>query len=168
MVVEKIRSAIGSALGGVGGGKGFPRDLAWADFNTTDVAVVTDSYRKLGEMQVPAQQSYQFGYGSANQERNQGFLYHDVTDTAGAALNGLYRLVVETANDITKGIVAERRTEVLRTTSGTGLDGIPLPLQGPTASEDQKLSVYYLGDAAGSVDSTQTATIPVTAYFGGI
>jgi len=163
--LKEQAAKIGMGVGAVTG-KGFPRTLTVADIMSADVAVATGKFNKLGEFQIPAQQGYEWGYGSAAQPENQGYLYVSLKIAAGTQVEGKLRLVVSDANETKKVVIYEERTEVLRGSTTDKTQKVPLPRTGPRASEDDKLILELQPDSAVTVATTaSTLLLPVTGYF---
>jgi hypothetical protein len=164
---DEIKSKLGGVAGLVGGKAGFNKTLTVADFMSAPVAVVTDKFTKFGEYVIPAQQAYEFGYGSASQPENQGYLYVSLLTDLAVAIEGKLRLVVSDANEMTLTTVYEERTEVLKGSTTLKTQKVPLPKMGPTAKENDKLLIYIKSDSAVTISNTaSTILVPATAHFG--
>ena len=164
---DEIKGKLGGVASLIGGKAGFPKTLTVADFMAAPVAVVVDKFNKFGEFVVPAQQAYEFGYGSASQPENQGYLYISLLTMSAVQIEGKLRLIVSDANEMKQTVVYEERTEVLRGSTTLKTQKIPLPKIGATLKENDKMLLYIDPDSAVTISSTaSTILVPATAHFG--
>lgn len=175
-ILSQITGALSNNLKSIGGSKkktGFKRVLNLSDFNiTANVSLVNDDYKKIGYKTVPAQQQMNFGFGSEAQPDNQGYIYFRIDHTNGTQIDGTVRLVVSNAQETTKDVVAELRTENLAGSTTDRNQMVPLPeTLAPrlgVAQEDDQLQILFQADAASKTldyDGTNTKLlIPVTIY----
>lgn len=133
--------------------------------------IIAGVYNRIGAYTVPAQQQFAFGYGSAAQSMNQGYLYVELIDAAVAAMPGNVRLVQENATGTRKIVVFEEREEVLHGALADRQLKVALPeqVQFPLIGEDSNLVIEYLPDAALALAADldhdgSTVYIPVTVY----
>lgn len=133
--------------------------------------IIAGVYNRIGAYTVPAQQQFAFGYGSAAQSMNQGYLYVELIDAAVAAMPGNVRLVQENATGTRKIVVFEEREEVLHGALADRQLKVALPEQAqfPLIGEDSNLVIEYLPDAALALAADldhdgSTVYIPVTVY----
>lgn len=167
---SNLREAVGQALGGgTGGGNVFNEDLNWNEFKLdSDPSLVTDDYKKIGELVAPWQQYLKWGYGNPNQPENQGFAYLDLMSDSSTNEDGNCRFMVTNANDVSKGIVFTRRSETLRNTRTEYADGVPMPETSIKAQPQEKLIIKVKGDSAVTLDNDYvSAVLPVTRYMKG-
>jgi len=183
---------LGGLLGGIIPGTNAPAKTAnvfkkilshadwWDSSLETDttnhyIAVKAGVWATIGRFQVPAQQAYHFGFGSAAFPDNQGYLYmaiYDDTVTDSVVENGAVRLVQKNANGTVILTVAEFRTEQLRGSVSDRSQQIALPeqTQFPFVGEDSYLELQFKADASDNIVATAIGTaagadiwnIPVT------
>lgn len=123
----------------------------------------------IAEFQVPPQQTYRYGYGSASREANQGYLFVDLKDdaTSPANISGKVRLVQEDANGLNKKVVFEEQADVLNGDQSDRQQKIPLPEQVnfPLVGEDSylKIEFYPVASSPGNLSySNSTIYVPTT------
>jgi hypothetical protein len=150
---------------------GFLRTLTAGDFmdtaTPTDVTATAGTYVPLGDgtddgYAVPAQQAYQWGYGSVD-SRNQGFIYVVLKDdtTTPADEDGMLRLQVADANQMGVQTVFEQRTEELDGDANDINKRLPLPATGRIAREDDLLIIRFKADTTDVIQPDQsTIRIP--------
>lgn len=130
---------------------------------TATTAVVAGTYNKLGERKIEAGESLSIGFGQqSGQESAQGRIFIDVRDngvTPGLVINGTVRLQVYSPQNRPLVILGEWRTETLRTGSGDRTKQIPLPEDIYSLTEDKKLVLEYMPDAAQTVGKTNTVIL---------
>lgn len=155
---------IGALVPAAVAGKEFYKVLTEDDFmGTSNVTVYSGKWNKIGDFIVPAQNRYRFGYGSAAQPDNQGYLYIFLKDPAGNEVKGKVRLAVADYNERTVTNAFEDRSDVLHGSQTDRKQMRPLPDTKVTASEDMRLQIYFNPDSDGTVSYTQTVmTIPTT------
>lgn len=123
----------------------------------------------IAEYQIPPQQTYRYGYGTAQREANQGYLFVDLKDDASSPANisGKVRLVQEDANGLNKKVVFEEQADVLNGSESDRTQKIPLPEQinFPQVGEDSymKVEFYPVASSPGSLSySNSTIYVPTT------
>lgn len=126
-----------------------------------DVAVTTGSFHKIGEYKVEAGEMVSLGYGqNETQEGAPGRIYIDLKDDANAEMNGLLRFAAHSPQGRPLKIMAEYRTETLRTDLSNRTLQVPFPSTNfPYLSEDKKLVVEFLPDASGTVSKANSKII---------
>jgi len=197
---ENLQNLVGGLLGGGGnGGVGTLSGPATSAFKKTltkselwDTALETASgkiqcsttkWTPVGRYQVPAQEVYRAGYGSAADPDNQGFMcfqYFDDTATNSDVEHGLVRIVIRNRAGTKTIVVAEFRTDEFGSLSDRKLK-MPLPEQTqlPAVGEDSYIEVQFMPDAAATivknaigtptgapkfVPETTLMVLPVTVY----
>ena len=124
---------------------------------------IAGQYVKLGERKIEAGEALSIGFGQqSGQESAQGRIFIDVRDNAaspGAVINGTIRLQVYSPQNRPLVILGEWRTETLRTGSGDRTKQIPLPEDIYQLTEDKKLVLEYMADAAQTVGKTNTIVL---------
>lgn len=141
--------------------------VAGADTNTT-MTSKANWYRMGKGFVVPAQQTLHFGYGSAQEPDNQGYLYIQIQDDAPAAMAGKVRLVQANAQETVKYVVAEYN---LASTHGSVTNkamqiALPEQSQYPLVGEDSLLWLEVKSDDDTMVldHSLCEVYVPVTIY----
>ena len=164
----------------------FQRVLSHADWWKTALETASGSiscpagkWTRIGEFTIPAQQKIRFGYGSAVQPMNQGYLHialYDDTATNSELEDGLVRLIQMNANETQLQTVYEGRTENLRGDVNDKNKMIALPERTDVpenlVGEDCKLAIEFKADSADSLVKTAIGTaaakdiwnIPVSVY----
>jgi hypothetical protein len=130
---------------------------------TATTAAIAGQYVKLGERKIEAGESLSIGFGSqSGQESAQGRIFIDIRDNGtspGLVINGTVRLQVYSPQNRPLVILGEWRTETLRTGSGDRTKQIPLPEDIYSLTEDKKLVLEYMADAAQTVGKTNTIVL---------
>lgn len=169
---DLVERAKGVALG-AGRGAGFAKMLTAKDFMTDDAEAKAGKFNKIGEMVIPAQQQYEWGYGIAGQPENQGYIYMDLKDDQGTPVQveGTIRLCVSDANEEMVRPIYTNRTEPLRGSQTDKTMKVPLPRTPPRLSEDDKMIIQIDPDVdqiTQKVSKTNsTLNLPVTNYYVG-
>lgn len=141
--------------------------VAGADTDTT-MTSKANWYRMGKGFVVPAQQTLHFGYGTAEQPDNQGYLYILIKDDAPANMAGKVRLVQSNAQETVKYVVSEYN---LASTHGSVTNkamqiAFPEQEQFPMVGEDSLLWVEVKSDDDTMVLDVSISEIyvPVTIY----
>lgn len=125
---------------------------------TTTVAV--GQFNKLGERKIEAGESISIGFGSqSGQEAAQGRIFMDIRDSGvspGAQIKGTVRLQVYSPQNRPLVILGEWRTETLASGSGDRTKQVPLPEDIYSITEDKKIVLEFMPDAAATVGKTNT------------
>lgn len=178
-MVGMLGNLLGMGAGAAGGrtkGKAFRTTLNNADFTgiaTADKTTVAGTWTEIGYFTVPAQTTARVGFGNANLQINQGFIYFRLdVDTAGGTqvTDGSLRLVHSNAEGTSRDVVFQ---ESLTRLSGSQTDRnsqIPIPevTSFPVLGEDSRLILEVKTVAARVIDYDGTNTIiriPVTRYL---
>lgn len=132
-----------------------------AKFMAADVAVSAGVFTKIGSYQVSAGELVSLGYGAnESQEGSPGRIYVDVRDNTvspGAKKDGILRISVWSPQDRPLKVLAEFRTETLRTDAVNRTLQVPLPSSAfPFVTKDKKIVVEYKSDVATTVSATNT------------
>lgn len=140
------------------------RSAMTADTLLKDTTVTAGQYHVIGEFKVEAGQLIRLGYGSNDsQEGANGRLYLDLKDNSaspGVAIDGVVRFTVHSPQGRPIRILAEYRTETLRTDKSNRTLQIPFAANNfPYISEDKKLIVEFKPDANGTVGKVNTDLI---------
>ena len=164
---------------------GFPSSFTVADGDsgyTTSALVralieagtATGIYNLVWQKTVPAQQVIRWGSGSANQQRNQGYVYFYALDVGTGFENGLLRLQVANATETRVTTVAELYTATLHTTTTTVVGAVPTDISNmrplpeavnfPAAGEDSLLQLMFKTQVATTTVDACDFSIPVTIF----
>jgi len=134
----------------------------------------TAGFTLIWQRTVRAQTIVQFGSGTGNQQRNQGFMHFFALDVGTDFEEGALRLVISNGQTTENKTIIEMNTQRLHTTVPTTAitatptdinDMVPLPEQWiKAAGEDSLLQLFFSTRIPGTtVDACQFA-IPVTTY----
>lgn len=145
------------------GARAFRTTLVKGDLiDAASVALVTTDYVVLGKLQVEAKTIRGFGY-SVDGSDELGNIYFAPKTAAAVAINGYVRLIHQDANGVRKFVVWEGRTENLSLGATDPRLRVKLPALSPCVGEDGYLVLEMKGDAADTVDKTQS-TIYVDSF----
>ena len=133
----------------------YPNAGAKTTLNETDFDMGGDDGTKaikageenvIGEFTVPPQEVYRWGYGSPQDERNQGFAYADIQDDAGNEIPGTMWLVQTDAPGDNRKVIARLDADTLRGNISDTNTQIPLPEQGdqPFVGQNSKLRLVFV------------------------
>lgn len=177
-----ILSGAGKGFGGIfgAGGKGFQKDLKQEDFTgvaTADVQLTYHEWVLVGYYTIPAQQEVRVGYGNANQQFNQGYVYLRLDSSSGAC-KGKVRIKIESANGERSDMIGEWELQSLAGDKNDKNKMIALPEDMRfTAREDDKILIEIRNDDGSAWTPTGTIIdfddadnyikIPITAYYTG-
>lgn len=127
------------------------------------VSCMAGQFTKLGERKIEAGEELSIGYGLHDgQESAQGRIFADLRDNAatpGAEVNGVFRLQVYTPQNRPMVILAEYRTETLRTGSGDRTKQVPLAESSYLLTEDKKLVLEFMPDETATIGKTNSKII---------
>ena len=139
-----------------------------------EAGTASASFHKIWEMTVPAQQIIRWGTGSANQQRNQGFMSFNALDVGTGFEEGIVRLVVANARETRVVVVREVNTQRLHTVTTTAIGAVPvdinemvaLPEQmgSPAVGEDSKLQIWFKSTIPTTTVDSAGFSIPATIY----
>jgi len=132
------------------------------------------SFHLIWQMTVPAQQIIRWGSGSANQQRNQGFMSFNALDVGTGFEEGIVRLVVSNARETRTVVVREVNTQRLHTVTTTLIGAVPtdinnmvaLPEQlgSPAVGEDSLMQIWFKTTQATTTVDSAGFSIPATIY----
>jgi hypothetical protein len=131
------------------------------------VALAAGTFTKIGQWVTPAQNHYGMGYGDqTGQQNSRGRIYIDLKDNGvapGVNIDGVFRIQAVDANDSPIGVVAEYRTEKLRSDIADPQKQISFPEHGLFLSEDNKFIFEVKADAAATLSKANSkALVDVT------
>ena len=137
----------------------FPRTATLSEFTNVQTDVKANTFQKIYEYVVPAQQGIRYGKGAiVNGVDDRGTLILVLKDNNGNAISGWVRLAYVDANEINKRVVMEERTEVLEA-------GLPLGETPPGVKEDSKLIIEFKPDSDAKISPVKSkGQIPLTIY----
>lgn len=145
----------------------FNRDFGTANFDTFGGDTQVGKQIEIGRFTVPASTEYAWGYGSADNPANQGYLYVKIMSDAGNQVHGKLTLVQESPTERGQTVVASFDTERLDASKSDSQLQVPLPEQisKPLVTQDSSLALYFNANTAETIDETATDVIfPVTEY----
>jgi hypothetical protein len=146
----------------------YNRDFNTGDFDSFGGDTQSGKFIEVGRFKVPASTEYAWGYGSADNPENQGYLYVDLQDGSSNQIEGTIQLVQESATGRQKVVVAEYDTNRLDSSKSDRTNMVPLPEQvdKPKVGQDSYLVLYFDGSSGGNtIDSGNSECIfPVTEY----
>lgn len=132
-------------------------------------AVVAGQFNKLGERKIEAGEELSVGYGQQDgQESAQGRIFADIRDNAaspGAVVPGVFRLQVYSPQNRPMFILGEWRTETLSTGSGDRTKQVPLKEDQYLLTEDKKLVLEFMPDAAATIGKVNTKILLDTTEY---
>jgi len=133
-----------------------------------------NTFHLIWQMTVPAQQIIRWGSGSANQQRNQGFMSFNALDVGTGFEEGIVRLVVSNARETRTVVVREVNTQRLHTVTTTLIGSVPtdinqmvaLPEQSgsPAVGEDSLMQIWFKTTQATTTVDSAGFSIPATIY----
>ena len=130
-----------------------------------NVSLVSGDFNLVTYYTVQAQEKATFGWGSAAQPVNQGYMYLQFQTSVPAAIDGPTRLVLEDAHgaQIPGGVVLEEQsTRLDGSTTDRDLQ-VPLPQWSLFATEDSRLAVRMDPTATATVEQdNSTVQLPIT------
>jgi len=134
----------------------------------------TAGFTLIWQRTVRAQTIVQFGSGSGNQQRNQGFAHFFALDVGTGFEEGLLRLVIANAQTTENKTIIEVNTQRLHTTTPTTAitatptdinDMVPLPEQFiKAAGEDSLLQLFFSTRIPTTTVDACEFSIPITTY----
>lgn len=138
-----------------------------------NTAVTTPSL--IWRYTVPAQQALRWGFGSPNQQRNQGFMHFASLDAGSGFEEGLLQLRISNARQTSVFIVAEFYSSSLHTVTNTSAatarptdinakQPLPEQIRYPKVREDSYLELWFVTREAAAVVDVVDFSIPVTVY----
>ena len=136
-------------------------------------------WTRIWEKTVPAQQAFRWGYGNANQPRNQGYMWFASMDSGTDWTVGVLRLIQENARGTLRYVVAEIPDSQLHASIAAGAGvvmtaaalidqnqmlALPEKIEFPLVGEDSKLALDYKTITAATTADECDFSLPVTAY----
>lgn len=130
-----------------------------------------DGWHRIAEFVVPAQESYRWGYGKADNADNQGYMYVELNDGADTQWEGQIRLIQANAQETNIVPVFEDDLSTLDGSKTDKTQQVPLPeqVQQPRVGRDSKLALEIRHDNYEDVDgevseANSDVILPVTVY----
>jgi len=114
-----------------------------------EAGTASASFHLIWQMTVPAQQIIRWGSGSANQQRNQGFMSFNACDIGTGFEEGIVRLVVSNAR---------------QTTDINNMVALPEQLGSPAVGEDSLMQIWFKTTQATTTVDSAGFSIPATIY----
>lgn len=145
----------------------FSREFNVSDFDSFGGDVTAGKWTEMGRFRIPSDTEYSWGFGTAKNPSNQGYLYVDLQNGTPAAVEGQIRFVVESSTGRRTEVVADYDTEKLDASKSNREQMVPLPEQvgSSLASEDAYLVVKMNPDADDTINAANSdVIIPVTEY----
>lgn len=134
----------------------------------------TSGFTLIWQRTVRAQTIVQFGSGTGNQQRNQGFMHFFALDVGTGFEEGVLRLVIANAQQTEIKTLIEVNTQRLHSTVSTSAitatptdinDMVPLPEQwARAAGEDSLLQLFFSTRIATTTVDACEFSIPMTTY----
>lgn len=149
--------------------RSFNRDFNPSDFDSFGGDTQPGKYIEIASFTVPASTEYAYGYGSAENPENQGYLYVDLQTSTPSAVDGTIRLAMESPTGRNTEVVADYDTTRLDASKSDKAQMVPLPEQvsAPLVTQDSSL-VLYFNDAGGASSTISQADsdmiLPMTEY----
>lgn len=124
---------------------------------TGDIALVTGQYNRLGQYVVQAGEQISVGFGALSGMDNAiGRIFAVFNTAATAEIKGKVRLSIYSPQDRPMRIIGEWRTEALNTNATDRTKQTPLPEGIELVTEDKKIVLEFLPDAAATLAKAQT------------
>lgn len=147
----------------------FSREFNVGDFDEFGGDVTAGKYVEISRFRVPANTEYSWGYGSAANAENQGYLYVDLRNnaTTPAKVEGTIRFTVESSTGRNTEVVADFDTERLDATKSDRGSMVPFPEQvgSAVASEDAYMTIRMSPNVSDTiVAGNSDVIIPATEY----
>lgn len=143
----------------------FPRNFNVDNFDTFGGDVTAGKFTEVARFKVPAGTEYWFGYGSAKNPENQGYLYVDLKNGSSAAVEGTIRFTIQSETGRREQVIADFDTTKLDASKSDRTQQVPLPSQKSKAyaTQDSFLVVKMNPASNGTVSSANSEVIvPVT------
>lgn len=122
--------------------------------NAATVTLVKDTYVKIGQVVVAADERLGMGFGGANQQDTaNGRIFCDFKDNSGTpvAIEGMFRIEMESSQDMPIGsqpIVIDVDINTINQGAGNRTEQIAFPFENVLLSKDKKFSFYIKNTAA--------------------
>jgi hypothetical protein len=122
-----------------------------------DIVLSAGQYNKLGQYVVQAGEQISIGYGSQGGMDNAvGRIYAMLNTSVPAEIKGKLRLSIYSPQDRPMRIIWEMRTEALNTVATDRTKQTPLPESIELVTEDKKIVLEFLPDAAATLSKAQS------------
>lgn len=153
--------------------KSFNRDFGTADFDSFGGETQPGKEIEIARFTVPASTEYSWGYGAAENEANQGYLYVDLrgddedADGTPDPINGSLILAQETPTGRGRDIVAEYDTTRLSASKSDRNSMVALPEQvgHDLVTQDSSVALYLDANSADTiVEGNCDVIFPMTEY----
>ena len=153
--------------------RAFDRDFGTDDFHEFDGETQPGKNVQIGKFTVPASTEYSWGYGSAENPENQGYLYVDIQlDTSGdgaadTQASGSIMFAQESPTGRGYEVVAEYDLSRLDASKSdrNQMVAVPEQVSPDLVTKDSHLTVYVNANEAGQVMADASDVImPVTEY----
>lgn len=132
------------------------------EFLSSDVAVTTNAYHRIGSYQVRAGERITLGHGQSNAFSDAiGRIFADIKDNAStpANLDGKLRFVVNSPQDQHKKTLVEFNTRKLRSDINDPTKQLPLAEFNTGVKEDSKLVIEFKPERDATVSATNTTML---------
>lgn len=165
---DEISRVLGTSKDAAGG-QAFQRSFKNGDFDDgVGGDVEATQFRTIASYQVPAGTELAWGYGSATNEANQGYIYALTQNATPAEVTGTLRLAYASTTQRGIEVVWDGNEEELHGDKSDRSMKKPLPeqVQKPVQQQDEYLLVQFKTDGgADTIDGANTdLAIPVTEY----
>ena len=147
--------------------KSFNRDFNADDFDEFGGDVKEGAWVELARFTVPAKTEYSWGYGSAENPENQGYLYIDLQTSTPSAVDGTIRFLQRSATGRGSEVIADFDTSRLDASKSDKALMVPFPEQvgHDLVVQDSHLTVELESDTDATIDANESEVIvPVTEY----
>ena len=134
----------------------------------------TAGFTKIWERTVRAQTIVNFGSGTGNQQRNQGFMHFFALDVGTGFEEGQLRLVIANAQETETKTILDQNTQRLHTTTATtAITATPTDINNmvalpesflKSAGEDSLLQLWFSTRIATTTVDACEFSIPITTY----
>lgn len=147
----------------------FQRKFSTGDFDSFGGTAVDGEFSTIATYTVPAGTEISWGYGSAKNEANQGYIYALIQDTTPAEVNGVLRLAQTNPTGRRTEVVADFDTEELSGSRTDRSQKQPLPEQvdKPLVTQDSRIMVQFRQTTGSNVDISEPdsdVSMPITEY----
>jgi len=145
------------------------RELNAGDFDTFGGDVQPGKETEIATLKVDSDVKMRWGYGSANNAVNQGFLYVDLQSSTPNPVEGQIAFYVESATRRKSYFVTSYDTERLDSSKTNRDQMVPFPLQKAYLASEDSYLVMYLNASSNNEDQTvdegaSDIIIPATEY----
>lgn len=145
------------------------RDILRAkDFFSADFSVTAGKWVPIGEYEIGAQQIVNVGYGNDVKPENAGYIYAKLSNAAGTAINGKFRIIAQDANDIGKDTIFNEDLDSLGGDANDKSKMIMLQEHPTEVLHNEKVVLQVYSDTTDTVDFDHADTklkVPVTRRY---